>query len=126
MSAVPPVRKEGGFPGQRLLLVLLAVFLIAFALRTYALNYTDIEGDEAFSYSFSIDTLDGIIRTTLNTAEPHPVGSYFLTHFWLLLAGNSEVAYRFPSAWFGVLSIAVIFRLGRRLKLDLGGSRDLV
>ena len=109
-----------------LIAVLLTILLLGFTLRVYDLAYEEVEGDEAFSYIFSIDTLDGIVRTTLTNGEPHPVASYFLDHFWLQLAGHSEFAFRFPSLWFGVLSVAVIYRLSRRLHLSVGQARDAV
>jgi hypothetical protein len=102
-----------------LIALLLAILLLGFTLRVYGLSYEEVEGDEAFSYIFSIDTLDGIVHTTLTNAEPHPVASYFIDHYWLQLAGHSEFAFRFPSVFCGVLSIAVIYRLGRRLRLGL-------
>ena len=100
------------------LTILICILLSAFAVRTYQLDFNDIEGDEAFSYAFSIDSLEGIVRTTLTIAEPHPVASYFINHFWLLLAGGSEFAFRYESVLFGVASVALIYRLGRRLGLS--------
>ncbi len=58
---------------RRHLVLLLIILLGAFAVRALWLDYTDIEGDEAFSYVFSIDTLEGIYKTTLAIAEPHPI-----------------------------------------------------
>jgi hypothetical protein len=109
-----------------LIAALLTILMLGFTLRVYGLSYEEVEGDEAFSYIFSIDTLDGIVHTTLTNGEPHPVASYFLDHFWLQLAGHSEFAFRFPSVWFGVLSVAVIYRLSRRLHLSVGQARDAV
>ena len=111
---------------SRVSAVVLVILLLGFTLRVYGLTYEEVEGDEAFSYIFSIDSLDGIVRTTLANGEPHPVASYFLDHFWLQLAGHSEFAFRFPSVWFGVLAVAVIFRFSRRLHLRVTSSRDAI
>lgn len=40
---------------------------------------------------------------------------FYLMHFWLELAGTSEWALRFPSLLFSVLSVLMIFLLGRDL-----------
>jgi len=95
----------------------IAILLLAFALRLFRLDYQELRGDEAFGYFFSLRTLDDIVAATLSLAEPHPVGSYFLQHFWLGWAGHSEFALRFVSVWFGVLAVALIYRLARRLEL---------
>lgn len=94
------------------------ILLLAFALRLFRLDYQELRGDEAFGYFFSLRAYDDIIATTLALAEPHPVGSYFLQHIWLEWAGHSEFALRFVSVWFGVLAVALLYRLARRLELS--------
>jgi hypothetical protein len=49
--------------------------------------------------------------------DPHPLGSYFTFKAWSNIAGTSEFALRFPSAWFGVLAVGLVYRLGRELRL---------
>ncbi len=56
-----------------------------------------------------------LIRDTIALREPHPVGSYLLQGAWWSAAGHSEFALRFLSAWFGALSVALLYRLGREL-----------
>ena len=92
-----------------------AVVLMAFAFRVFRLGYQELRGDETFGYFFSQHSLAEIIRSTLALREPHPVASYFLERAWFGLAGHSEFALRFVSVWFGVLAVALLFRLGRRL-----------
>ena len=96
----------------------LAIFLLAFALRLFCLDFQELRGDEAFGYFFSLRPYDDIIAATLALREPHPVGSYFLQHIWLEWAGHSEFALRFVSVWFGVLAVALLWRLARRLELS--------
>lgn len=96
-------------------LVALGVLLLAFLLRLYRLDYQELRGDEAFGYFFVQRTYSGMIEATIELAEPHPVGSYFVLKAWLNLAGDSEFALRFPSAWFGVLAAALTLRLALRL-----------
>ncbi len=98
---------------QRLFLLLL--LLVAFALRVWRLDYQELRGDEVFGYFFSLRTLPDIVAATVELHEPHPVASYYLQHFWLEWAGHSEFALRFTSLWFGVLAVALLYALGRRL-----------
>lgn len=102
---------------MRGMVYLSAILLLAFGLRVYELGHRDVEGDEAFSHAFSIEPVENIYRTTLEIQEPHPVGSYLLLHYVLPLTGRSEFGLRFYSVWFGVLAVAAIYRLGRRLRL---------
>jgi len=99
---------------------ILAVILLAFALRVFRLGAQELRGDEAFGYFFSLRPVSDMIRATLTLGEPHPVGSYLIEKGWLSLAGHSEFALRFISAWFGTLAVGIVYRLGRRLGLPRG------
>ena len=103
------------------LLALAAVF-IALALRLWGLDFQELRGDEAWGFLFSLAPWTEIVRTTLVLREPHPVASYLLQHVWLLVAGHGEFAFRFISAWFGALAVALIYRLGRQLRLGWPAS----
>ncbi|MCB0120633.1 MAG: glycosyltransferase family 39 protein, partial [Caldilineaceae bacterium] len=99
---------------------LLVALLLAFALRLYRLDYQELRGDEVFGYFFSLRPLAEIVPATVELEEPHPVASYYLQHAWLTLLGNdgagrSEFSLRFPSAWFGLLAVALLYALGRQL-----------
>lgn len=106
----------------RLRSFLLLTLLLAFALRTYRLDFQELRGDEAFGYFFSLRTFDDIVESTLRLQEPHPVASYFVQKGWLSWAGASEFALRLVSVWFGVLAVALLYRLGRQLELGRGVS----
>jgi 4-amino-4-deoxy-L-arabinose transferase-like glycosyltransferase len=103
-------------------LALIAILLGAFALRLYRLDHQELRGDEAFGYFFSQRAYGEIIAATIALAEPHPVASYFVQKAWLGLAGGAESAsefiLRFPGAWWGLLSVALLYRLGRRVALS--------
>jgi 4-amino-4-deoxy-L-arabinose transferase-like glycosyltransferase len=90
----------------------------ALATRLAKAGTEELRGDEAFGYFFSLRSFADIVRATLELAEPHPVGSYFLQKIWLALAGDSELALRFLSICAGVISVALIYRLGRQLGLS--------
>ena len=108
---------ELGWRAQWAQWIMALVVMVAFVLRVFRLGTQELRGDQAFGYFLSLKTLPDIIRSTIALQEPHPVASYFLQHAWLALAGHSEVALRFVSAWFGVLAVALLYRLGRRLGL---------
>ncbi len=94
------------------------VLLGGLAIRIYHLGFPELAGDEGFSYVFIQRSYAEIVAATLTMGEPHPVGSYFIFKAWSDLAGSSEFALRFPSAWFGVLAIGLTYRLGRELGLS--------
>jgi 4-amino-4-deoxy-L-arabinose transferase-like glycosyltransferase len=101
--------------GARIMAVL--IILLGFGLRAAYLGEQELRGDEAFGYFFSLQAIPQIVRQTLALEEPHPPTGYFLLHVWLQLAGHSEYALRYLSAWFGVLAIALMLALARQLRL---------
>ncbi|GIV77697.1 MAG: hypothetical protein KatS3mg050_2091 [Litorilinea sp.] len=105
---------------RRARLSLLAILLLAFALRVWRLGAQELRGDEAFGYFFSLPSPVAIVEATLELEEPHPVASYVLAHYWLGMAGHSEFALRFLSTWFGTVAVALMAALGRRLALPAG------
>lgn len=93
----------------------LAIVLLAFGLRVAGLGYQELRGDEAFGYFFAQRDYGAIVDATIELQEPHPVASYFVQRAWLGVADDSELSLRFPSAWFGVLAVALLLHLARRL-----------
>jgi hypothetical protein len=99
-----------------------AIVLVAFGLRVWGLGFLELRGDEAFGYFFSLNPVSKFIHLTIEMREPHPVASYFVQHGWLRLSGHSEFALRFLGIWFGVLAVALLYRLGRRIGIGIGAS----
>ncbi len=59
--------------------------------------------------------------------EKNPPGYYLLLHFWLTVAGSSALAGRAFSLLFGMLSVAMTYRLGRDFAASIGvQAADLV
>lgn len=98
----------------------LAILLLAFGLRVHWLDVQELRGDEAFGYFFVQRDYAEIVAATIELQEPHPVASYFVLKPWLAVAGDREVALRFPPAWFGVLAVALLLRLAQRIGLPRG------
>ncbi len=95
------------------LLALFALCLLAFALRVFRLDFQSLWYDEAFSAYLAHFDLATI--TTRTAADIQPPLYYYLLHFWIVCAGDSELALRFLSLIFGVLTIPLLFVTARRL-----------
>ena len=93
---------------------LVAILLVAFALRMVQIGQLRMWGDEGFSvYSANRDLIS--ISFESKDVDPHPPLYYYLFHFYLLLAGFSELSIRFFSVFFGTATVALIFALGKKM-----------
>jgi predicted membrane-bound mannosyltransferase len=110
-------RKTRTIPGPWTRLSLLGILLIAFALRAYQIGDQEISGDEAFSYFFNLSSFQQIIQNTIDLGERNPPDGFLMLKEWMNVAGHSEFALRFVGLWFGVLAVALLYRLGRQLRL---------
>jgi hypothetical protein len=94
--------------------VLLSVFyilLLAFFLRFHLITQQSYWNDEGNSRVLASRDVPTIIRNA--AADVHPPGYYILLKFWRDAAGENELALRGLSAFFGVLLVAVVYRMGR-------------
>jgi mannosyltransferase len=87
--------------------------LLAFALRLYRLGYQSIWYDEGVSIHLATKDLVALTRHT--AGDIHPPLYYYLLHFWILAAGQTEFAVAFLSVFFGVLITPLAYRLARGL-----------
>lgn len=95
------------------LLCTLALVAIAFGLRVYRLGGQSLWGDEAISVFRAASSLAEITAEAPREGTLPPL-YYYVLHFWMPLAGRSEVAVRFPSLLFGVLTVPLVYVLARR------------
>lgn len=96
----------------------LAIFpiLLGFGLRVYNLTYHSLWFDEAISLRWAKSTVPTILDVSMHLVEDRlPPLYYLLLKGWGLLAGFSEFSVRYLSVALGVLLVAVIYSLGRRL-----------
>lgn len=93
---------------------ILALTLAALALRLYRLDAVSLRGDEAFTVIFVQRTWDGLWKG-IRTVEPNPPLLYLALRVWVALAGASEFATRYFSAWFGVLCVPLVYRFVREM-----------
>ncbi len=103
--------------------VLLLIILLAFVLRVYQLDFFSLRGDESFTVLFVQKPLAQMWEETL-TIEPNPPLLYFLLRGWIAVAEASEFATRFFSVWFGVLCVALVYRLAREISRGSFGNRE--
>lgn len=126
------LRRPGRRPEARLLLLA----LLAFALRVGGLTTQSLWRDEVDALRFGRDlstevaaafregSAQGWGRLAARLTQPGFNGPlYFLGLFqWVRVAGDSEFALRFPSAWLGTLAVPLGVALFRRF-LPAGAAR---
>jgi mannosyltransferase len=92
---------------------LIAILLLAAGLRFYQLGESSLWADELATWrTVSYDTLPQVMQAV---PGPWPPGQYIFIHYVMHFIGDSEFALRFPPAVSGILSVAVLFVIGRRL-----------
>lgn len=95
-----------------------ALLLLGFGLRVFRLQRHNLWGDEAFSLAYSKQPLGQVLAAG---AETHPPLYHALLHFWVSFTGQSLFVMRFFSVLPGVLLLALLFVLGRRMLGAPGG-----
>ncbi len=88
---------------------LAVALLVAFALRVYLLSAQSLWNDEGTSIALAARSIEAILNGAAQ--DIHPPLYYFLLHFWMPLAGQTEWATRFLSVIAGTLIVALTFRL---------------
>jgi mannosyltransferase len=94
-------------------IAIIAIIVLAFALRIYRLDHQSIWYDEGVSVYFSNQNLKDLIAGV--STDNHPPLHSLALHLWLKLAGQSEFSVRFLSLISGILSVPLLFKLGREL-----------
>ncbi len=94
-------------------ILLLAIILLAFVLRVYRLGHQSLWDDEAKSVWVASWSVTEILVE--QSQHEHPPLYYLLLHCWMPLAGESEFAVRFVSLFFGLISVPMIYKLGKAL-----------
>jgi mannosyltransferase len=94
-------------------IAVLVIVLVGAFLRLYHIGAQSLGADDTWSVWVSKLSLHDIVQTT--STDVHPPLYYFLLHYWMAYFGTSELAVKLPSIVFGVLSIIVVYALGRQL-----------
>lgn len=111
------IRREGRGQGQPWLIG--GLILLAFGLRVYHLDYQSLWRDEMDALRFALFPLPRLLGTFAQQGWNGPL-YFLLLRLWIMGTGQTEFALRFPSFLGGVLTVPLIYALGRQL-----GSRRL-
>lgn len=94
-------------------IVLLIILLLGAALRLYQLREIPLTQDEL---SVVFRTGYGSFRELIDDGvipDVHPAGVQVFMNYWVALAGDSPAAVKIPFILFGILSIFLVYRLGK-------------
>lgn len=90
------------------------VIWLAFCLRVYHLDFQSLWRDEVDVLRFATRPVAEAVVLLRQPGENGPL-FYLLLRPWLNVAGQTEIALRFPSAWMGAVTVALLYALTRRL-----------
>ena len=94
--------------------MILAVIIFGFLLRAISLNQS-FWLDEATSGLVVRNFNLGEIITKFSPGDFHPPLYYLILKIWSYVFGTSEIALRFPSIVFGLLTIYLVYLIGKEL-----------
>jgi mannosyltransferase len=100
---------------------LLLLLLLAFAIRISGLTAQSLWRDEVDALRFAQAPFGTLFTNFSRPGWNGPLFYVFL-RFWIALAGSTEFAMRYFSLCFGVLGVALIYRLGRTWHSPLIGG----
>ncbi len=104
----------------RLLALLILILGLGFGLRVFRLEARSLWYDEAFAVLFAEKGVSAMLYGTLTpvaggAADIHPLLYYTTLNLWMQAAGQSVLAVRLWSVFWGMLCIALASRLAREL-----------
>lgn len=116
-KTAPPSTRAARINRSRMIAILLV--FVALGLRLYRIDYQSIWVDEGYSIILAAEPLYKLVA---RVAPDHAPFYFLLLHYWMQVAGRSELAVRFLSAVSGVLLVALTYRVGK----DWLGARAAV
>ena len=108
------------------LLALLIILLFAFWLRVHQLELWSFWIDEGFTASRAWYTVERMLANTTWLQEyvyvdPHPPFYFLVVRFFTTVGGQSDFVYRYFSVLAALLTVPVVYRIGRNLSTPLTG-----
>lgn len=98
---------------RQTILLLISIIILASFLRIYAIDRESLWADELFSVNVVDTDVNKIIETTAN--DTHPPLYYLILYYWMKLFGDSESSIRFPSVIFSIISVYIIYLIGKNM-----------
>ncbi|MCD4729669.1 MAG: glycosyltransferase family 39 protein, partial [Bacteroidales bacterium] len=95
--------------------LLLLIVIVGSILRFY--NYSELPFSfDEFSALFRtrFDNFRDLIYFGVKTTDTHPAGVQVFMYYWVNIFGESEMMVKFPFILFGILSIIVAYKLGKK------------
>jgi hypothetical protein len=92
----------------------------AFCIRIINIDRRPLHFDEGNNVFFGQQSPAGLLSFSRLTFDTDPPGHRFALGLWMSLAGPSPFAIRLLSVFFGVLAVAMLYRLLRMLRLPAG------
>jgi 4-amino-4-deoxy-L-arabinose transferase-like glycosyltransferase len=111
MTLYEPMPSKGRSASRWLAALLV---LASFALRVFRLGDANVWWDEALAIWAVRKGLYGV--TAWTASDVHPPLYFWSLWGWVQVFGEGELAARLLSALFGVLTVVIVYRLGRRLR----------
>src|SRR4029078_6114397 len=98
----------------RALLLSVALFVTAFAIRLYRVSEQNLWFDEYSTFEVASAPIEQLPQLMLSFESNKPPLYFALIHYWIK-GGHGEGWLRLPSAFFGALTCVVIASLGTQL-----------
>lgn len=109
-----PARLISGLPAALIPWLVVALLVLAFALRAVGLDTQSLWRDEVDAIRLAGRSLSEILSMFPQQGQNGPL-YYLVLRPWLQVAGTSEFSLRYFSTLCGLLGVALTYRLGRRL-----------
>lgn len=93
----------------------MVILLLGASLRLFHLDQESLWADETFTVRYTQSGDLSQLIEHIKTTEGAPFGHYLLLQYWIRIFGHSEFSVRFPSVIFGVLSISLLYLLGKKM-----------
>ncbi len=94
--------------------LLLAIFTLGLGLRLYNLDATSLWGDELYTATRAQLDLRSMLENVATTGDNPPL-SFVIIKSSVTLLGDSDFAFRFPTAILGALTILLTYKVGEML-----------
>lgn len=104
-------------------IALLAMLIVAFWMRSYALGAQELRGDEAGSWNFVVQESGPIalVERIIREGDPHPPLHHWILQGWVRIFGDSEWALRTPSAFLSLILVSLVYKFGASVVSDKVG-----